>query len=373
MFREFQVFVKPVGARCNLNCNYCYYLEKDFQGAGEGPGVMSPELLERYITGHLEASSDQSIIFSWHGGEPTLAGIDFYRKALEIQKKYQIPGTKIVNGIQTNGTLLHMEWCKFLKEEGFAVGISLDGPRVFHDRFRTGKNRHSTFDRVLQGYTLLKKYEVPTEVLCVVNAVNVAEPLEIYRFFKELGVKYLTFLPLVERKQGSFSEVTERSVPSLDFGAFLSAIFDEWVEQDIGAIKIQVFEEATRSAFRQEHTLCIFKKRCGGVPVVEHNGDFYSCDHYVDPQYRLGNISRQSLVELLEHPRQLAFGDAKEISLPGFCRECEVLDMCNGECPKNRFITTPAGEAGLNYLCEGYKLFFNHCRPFVNAVAAQWG
>ena len=272
MFREFQVFVKPVGARCNLNCNYCYYLEKDFQGAGEGPGVMSPELLERYITGHLEASSDQSIIFSWHGGEPTLAGIDFYRKALEIQKKYQIPGTKIVNGIQTNGTLLHMEWCKFLKEEGFAVGISLDGPRVFHDRFRTGKNRHSTFDRVLQGYTLLKKYEVPTEVLCVVNAVNVAEPLEIYRFFKELGVKYLTFLPLVERKQGSFSEVTERSVPSLDFGAFLSAIFDEWVEQDIGAIKIQVFEEATRSAFRQEHTLCIFKKGAGVSPWLSITG-----------------------------------------------------------------------------------------------------
>ncbi|MCK4879392.1 MAG: anaerobic sulfatase maturase [Bacteroidales bacterium] len=372
MRREFQVFVKPVGARCNLDCHYCYYLEREPQLTG-GLQVMSGEVLEKYITGHLEASSEQVVMFSWHGGEPTLAGIDFYKRAVEIQKKHQIPGIKIINGIQTNGTLLNKDWCAFLKEEGFVVGISMDGPPALHDRFRVAKNLGSSFTRVLQGYNLLMKYGIQTEVLCVVNAVNVLEPLEIYRFYKELGVRYLTFLPLVEREPGSISAVNERTVPPRAFGEFLCTIFDEWVDKDIGSIKIQIFEEAARSAFKQDHTLCIFKKRCGGVPVIGQNGDFYSCDHYVDPQNRLGNITRQSLVELLDHPEQVVFGESKELTLPQYCRESEVLDMCNGECPKNRFITTPSGDIGLNYLCEGYKLFFNHCGPFVDAVAAQWG
>ena len=371
MSREFQLFVKPVGARCNMDCHYCYYLEKESVSKGGFP-VMADEVLQKYIVSHLETSADQTIMFSWHGGEPLLAGIDFYRRVVEIQQKHRLPGTKVINGIQTNGTLLNDDWCTFMKEEGFVVGISMDGPPAMHNRFRVTKNQDSSFSKVLQAHKLLMKYGIRTEVLCVVNAVNVHGPLEVYRFFKELGAPYLTFLPLVETEPDSTAAVSERSVPSVAFGEFLCQIFDEWIEKDIGTIKIQIFEEAARTAFKQDHTLCIFKKRCGGVPVIEQNGDFYPCDHYVDPENRLGNISQQTLVELLDHPAQKAFGNAKELSLPLYCRECEVLDMCNGACPKNRFTTTPSGEDGLNYLCEGYKLFFKHCKPFVDAVAMQW-
>jgi uncharacterized protein len=333
---------------------------------------MSEDILERYIVQHLQASTEQVIGFSWHGGEPTLAGIEFFRKAVEIQKRHQPSGAKIINGIQTNGTLLNKEWCDFLSKEEFVVGISMDGPPGMHDRYRLSKDKRATFSRVLRGYRMLQKYRIFTEILCVVNSDNVNYPLEVYRFFRELGVHFLTFLPLVERLPESVSEVSDRSVPAGLFGVFLNAIFDEWTEKDIGAVKIQIFEEAARTAFRQDHTLCIFKKTCGGVPVIEHNGDFYSCDHYVDPSYKLGNINRHTLAQLLDHPEQRTFGQAKKETLPRYCRECEVLDMCNGECPKNRFITTPSGEAGLNYLCEGYKQFFRHCRPFVDAVADQW-
>jgi uncharacterized protein len=370
--REFQVFIKPVGARCNLDCQYCYYLEKDSLYPFSKIVPMSENVLEKYIIQHLEAATEQIIVFSWHGGEPTLAGIGFFRKAVEIQKRHQPSGTTIINGIQTNGTLLNEEWCDFLAKEKFVVGISMDGPSDMHDRFRLSKDRGSTFSRVLRGYRMLQKYRIFTEILCVMNAYNVNFPLDVYRFFKELGVHFLTFLPLVERLPGTVSTVSERSVPAWNFGVFLNTIFDEWAEKDIGTVKIQIFEEATRTAFGQDHTLCIFKKTCGGVPVIEHNGDFYSCDHYVDAAHKLGNISRNTLVQLLDHPEQKSFGQAKKETLPRYCRECEVLDMCNGECPKNRFITAPSGEAGLNYLCEGYKQFFKHCRPFVDAVAAQW-
>ncbi len=224
----------------------------------------------------------------------------------------------------------------------------------------------------MRDYDLLQQYRVPTEILCVVNCSNVQQPLPVYRFFKQLNAGYITFLPLVERQPGTENGVTPETVPSGAFGEFLCAIFDEWASRDIGKIKIQIIEEATRTAFNQEHTLCIFKKRCGGVPVVEHNGDFYSCDHYVDPDHFLGNILDRSLAELLDSPEQKAFGQAKLDTLPHYCRQCEVRDMCNGECPKNRFIRTPDGEDGLNYLCAGYKKFFTHCKPFVNEVAAQW-
>ncbi|KPL13210.1 MAG: hypothetical protein AMS26_15345 [Bacteroides sp. SM23_62] len=370
--REFQVFVKPVGARCNLDCQYCYYLEKDALYPFSKLVLMSEKVLERYIIRHLEAATEQIIGFSWHGGEPTLAGIGFFRKAVEIQKRHQPSGTTIINGIQTNGTLLNEEWCDFLAKEKFVVGISMDGPSDMHDRFRLSKDQGSTFSRVLRGYRMLQKYRIFTEILCVVNAYNVNFPLDVYRFFKELGVHFLTFLPLVELLPGTVSTVSERSVPAGNFGVFLNTIFDEWAEKDIGTVKIQIFEEAARTAFGQDHTLCIFKKTCGGVPVIEHNGDFYSCDHYVDAAHKLGNISRNTLAQLLDHPEQKSFGQAKKETLPRYCRECEVLDMCNGECPKNRFITAPSGEAGLNYLCEGYKQFFKHCRPFVDAVSAQW-
>ncbi len=370
--QEFQVFVKPAGARCNLDCQYCYYLEKQALYPSKKAVLMPEDILESYIIRHLEAVTEGDIWFSWHGGEPMLAGIEFFRKAVEIQKKYQPSGINIINGIQTNGILLNEKWCDFLAKEGFVVGISMDGPPKMHDRFRLSKDQNGTHSLVLKGYRMLQRYHISTEVLCVVNSVNVNYPLEIYRYFRELDAHLLTFLPLVERLPGSVSVVSERSVPAISFGVFLNSIFDEWIEKDIGNMKIQIFEEAVRTAFGQDHTLCIFKKTCGGVPVIEHNGDFYSCDHYVDPANRVGNIDRNTLVQLLAHPDQVAFGQAKEETLPGYCRECEVLDMCNGECPKNRIISTPSGEVGLNYLCEGYKLFFNHCRPFVDAVAVQW-
>ena len=370
--REFQIFVKPVGSKCNLNCHYCYYLEKEGFNPNQNVLLMSDDILERYIIQHLEAATEPVVLFSWHGGEPGLAGIEFYRKAVSFQKKHKLPGKKILNGMQTNGTLLHEEWCSFLAEENFMVGISMDGPEKMHDQFRRTKTQDPTFKSVLHGLKLLQKYQISTEVLCVVNAINVKHPLEVYHYFREMGVGLLSFLPLVERLEKTGSGVSKASVPVVAFGKFLSLIFDEWKEKDIGLIKIQIFEEALRTAFKQDHSLCIFKKTCGGVPVIEKNGDFYSCDHYVDPKHKLGNITRDSLVNLLEHPQQKAFGQAKQKSLPQYCRECEVLDMCNGGCPKNRFIHTASGEEGLNYLCEGYKMFFTHCQPFIRAVADQW-
>jgi len=307
-------------------------------------------------------------MFSWHGGEPTLAGIDFYIRAVALQKKYLPAGRRLINGIQTNGTLLNNDWCRFLSRERFIVGISIDGPEELHDLYRKDKHGKGTFKKVLNGYNLLQQYGITTEILCVVNARNVNYPLEVYHFFKELGVRYITFLPLVERYPDSPSGVTAASVPASAFGRFLITVFDEWLEKDIGKTEIQIFEEAIRTAFHREHTLCIFKKNCGGVPVMELNGDLYSCDHYVDTQHLLGNIRDHSIAFFLDSPAQRAFGQAKSNTLPRYCRECDVLEMCNGECPKNRFLITPDGEPGLNYLCEGYKLFFNHCRPFISVL-----
>jgi len=370
--REFQIFVKPVGPLCNMACRYCYYLVKEQLYPEEAPFRMSPDLLEEYIRQHVEASTEALIAFSWHGGEPTMAGLEYFRKIIEIQKRFCPPGSRIVNGIQTNGTLLDDAWCSFFARERFTVGISVDGPRELHDLYRYDKKGKSTFGRTINGYRLLKKHGVACEILCVVNASNVRHPLEVYRFFRELGAGFITFLPLVERNRDSRSGVSDSSVPSEAFGDFLIAVFDEWKARDIGRVKVQVFEEAVRTAFGLEHTLCIFKKTCGGVPVVEYNGDFYSCDHFVQKEHRLGNVREHALAALLDSPRQKAFGEAKLNSLPEYCLACEVRDICNGECPKNRFITTPDGEEGLNYLCAGYRKFFNHCRPFVEEVARVW-
>lgn len=367
--REFQVFVKPVGALCNLKCSYCYYLDKKDIYQGTGRFLMTDDMLEQYIIQHIEASTEESIFFSWHGGEPLLAGIDFYSRALALQKKYKPESATIFNGIQTNGTLLDDEWCRFLSNENFIIGISIDGPPELHNQFRRSSKGEDTFLRVVKGYELLKKYGNIPEILCVVNAVNVKNPVEIYELFRNMGAKYISFLPLVERSYDAPSGVTPNSVPSLEFGVFLSSVFDSWVEKDIGDIKIQIIEEAARTAFNQGHTLCIFKEKCGGVPVIEHNGDFYSCDHYVDQDYLLGNLADKSLSWLLDSEEQQAFGQAKKETLPAYCRQCEVLSMCNGECPKNRFTDTPDGEPGLNYLCAGYKYFFYHVRPFVDEIA----
>ena len=371
--REFQVFAKPVGPLCNLGCDYCYYLDKA-RLFGEGKqSPMSDDLLETYIKQHIEATTEPVITFSWHGGEPLLAGIDFYRKAIALQHKFCPPGRKIINGMQTNGTLLDETWCRFLAGEQVVVGISLDGPEELHNRFRKTKDGQGSFRKVLYGYDLLVMHGIDPEILCVVHAENVNHPLEIYRYFKDLGAAYLTFIPLVEKLTNGHVGVSQRSVPAKAFGNFLCTVFDEWVKLDIGKVKVQIFEEALRTAFNQEHTLCILKPVCGGVPVVEHNGDFYSCDHYVNPKHLLGNIKYVALAGLLDSNEQQAFGKAKQLTLPRFCIDCEVRPMCNGECPKNRFITTPDGEPGLNYLCAGYKMFFNHCRPFADAVAETWG
>lgn len=370
--RDFQVFVKPAGPLCNLACAYCYYLGKENLYPGSKIFRMSDDLLEEYIIQHIEASPSEIIRFSWHGGEPTILGVDFFEKVAALQRKHRPAGRLIANGIQTNGTLLDKEWACFLAAESFAVGISLDGPQEMHDRHRMTRSGQPSFERTLRGYELLREHGVATDILCVVSADNVKFPLSIYRFFRQIGAAYVTFLPLVERRPGAEQGVSPHSVTAEAWGNFLCAIFDEWLDGDIGRIKVQIFEEATRVAFGQEHSLCLFRPTCGDIPVIEHNGDFYSCDHFVDAAHRLGNIRETPLVRLLDSPAQRAFGQAKLGTLPRFCLSCEVREMCHGECPKNRFLQTPDGEPGLNYLCAGYKRFFIHCWPFVAAVAAEW-
>ena len=370
--REFQIFAKPAGPICNLRCKYCYYLEKKDLYPERKSFLMTDEILEKFIIQNIEASTEEIINFSWHGGEPMLAGIDFFRKAVEIQKKHKPGGRLIINGIQTNGTLIDEEWAGFMAEENFIAGVSIDGPEDLHNKFRRSPGNKPTHHDVLRGWRILQQYGVTSEILCVVSAMNAKHPLVVYDYFRSLGARFMTFLPLVVKQPGSATDVTSESVTAEEFGEFLITIFDRWVEQDIGEIKVQIFEEAARTAFGQEHTLCIFKIDCGGVPVLEHNGDFYSCDHYVDDEHLVGNIKNGSLTAFLDSRQQKRFGRAKSRKLPRYCLECEVRSMCNGECPKNRFINTPDGEPGLNYLCQGYKKFFNHCRPFVEAVAAMW-
>ncbi len=332
---------------------------------------MPDEILEEYIAQHIKASSETVIRFSWHGGEPTMLGLDYFRKIVTLQRKHKPPNRRIANGIQTNGTLLNEDWCSFFASEGFSVGLSLDGPQEMHDQYRVTKKQKSTHKLVMRGYKLLQKYRVYTDILCVVNSYNVQFPLQVYRFFKQINARYISFLPLVERQTDSETGVSNISVSAEAWGTFLCTIFDEWRDRDIGRVKVQIFEEATITAFNQEHSLCIFQPTCGDIPVVEHNGDFYSCDHFVDVEHCLGNIKETPLVELLESPEQRAFGKAKLETLPKNCQECEVRIMCNGGCPKNRFLKTLDGELGLNYLCAGYKRFFTHCQPFVLAVANQ--
>jgi len=370
--RGFQVFVKPAGAACNLACRYCYYLGKGASVPEAKPARLPEDLLEDYIAQHVAASPDEIIRFSWHGGEPTVLGVDYFRKIVEIQRRHRPAGRTIANGMQTNGTLLDDEWGRFLAAEGFSVGLSLDGPRELHDRYRLAPDGTSSFDSATRGYELLQRHGVPTDILCVVSAGNVRRPLDVYGFFREIGASYVTFLPLVVQKPDAPGGVSPDTVPSEAWGEFLCAVFDEWADRDIGRIKIQIVEEAARTAFGQEHSLCIFRPVCGDIPVLERNGDFYSCDHFVDEAHRAGNIRETPLVDLLESPAQLTFGLAKLENLPRGCRACEVLLMCNGECPKNRFVNAPDGGSGLNYLCAGYKKFFTRVRPFVAEVAAEW-
>ena len=370
--RDFQVFVKPAGSACNLACHYCYYLNKGALYPKEESPRMSDSTLEEYIDQHIAASPGPVIHFSWHGGEPTVLGLDYFRKIVALQRRHQPRDRKLINGIQTNGTLLDEDWCRFLAAEGFAVGLSLDGPQELHDRHRVTRGQAPTHREAMRGYNLLRRHRVPCDLLCVVHSENVRHPTEVYRFFMEIHASYIGFLPLVEPQPDEEGGVNLHTAPAEAWGSFLCTVFDEWQRQDIGRVKVQIFEEAVRTAFGQEHGLCIFRKTCGDVPVVEHNGDFYSCDHFVDPDHRLGNIRDASLVDLLESPEQTAFGQAKWDTLPRYCQACEVLEMCNGGCPKDRILCTPEGQAGLNYLCAGYKRFFTHCKPFVDELSALW-
>ena len=368
--REFQIFAKPAGALCNLDCHYCYYLKKELLYPGSSSLRMPDDLLEEYIVQQIAIVPENAVLLSWHGGEPTLLGLDYFRRIVELQRKHCPVGKDITNNIQTNGVLLTDEWCSFLAAENFGVGLSLDGPSALHDAYRVTKNQSATHRQVMQAYRRLLQHKVPVDLLCVVHARNVQHPLDVYRFFKEIGAQYLSFIPLVEPQAESPGGVSERTVPAEAFGDFLCAIFDEWVRHDIGQIIVQSFEEAARPAYGLGHSLCVFRPTCGDVPVIEHNGDVYQCDHFVIPEHRLGNIRETPLAELLENPAQEAFGRAKQEKLSRSCQACEVLDMCNGGCPKDRIVPTSAGEPYLNYLCAGYRRFFPHCRPYTLKMAA---
>jgi uncharacterized protein len=367
--RPYQVFAKPNGSICNLGCDYCYYLKKRSLYPGEKSFRMPEDILEEYILQHIAACPDPVIPFSWHGGEPTLVGLGYFRRIVELQRKHRPSHRRIINGIQTNGTLIDEEWCRFLAAESFSVGLSLDGPQQLHDSHRLTRGGKPTHTQAMHGYELLRKHGIACDVLCVVHAQNVSYPIEVYRFFKQIKATYIGLLPLVESAPHGRGAASSSTVPSEAFGAFLCTIFDEWMSEDIGQVKIQIIEETARAALGQEHALCIFKKTCGDVPVLEHNGDFFSCDHFVDREHLLGNIRETRLVDLIESPTQRAFGQAKWDTLPRYCLECEVLDLCNGGCPKDRILRTPEGEGRLNYLCAGFKRFFTHCRPFLNELS----
>ena len=378
----FHLLAKPAGATCNLDCKYCFFLSKDQLYPNERTR-MSEDMLEIYIRQLLEAHQAPEIHIAWQGGEPTLMGLDFYRRAIELVTKYCKPGQSFLHTIQTNGLLLDDSWCAFLKEHGFLVGLSVDGPREMHDAYRVDKRGGGSFHLVMRAWEALRRHQVDVNVLCTVHAANADHPLEVYRFFRdELQTEYMQFIPIVERateqllpiankgwgerpggerplymQRGRF--VTERSVNAEQFGRFLCAIFDEWVSRDVGKVYVQTFDVALGSWLGQ-HNLCIFSPTCGKALALEHNGDLYSCDHYVEPDYLLGNIGKTHMMKLVTSQQQQKFGQDKFDSLPKYCRDCEVLFACYGECPRNRFISTPDGEPGLNYLCAGYKRFFKH-------------
>lgn len=360
----FHVLAKPTGAICNLDCRYCYFLAKEALYPGDR-FRMSDEVLDTYIRQLLEAHQAPEVTIAWQGGEPTLMGVEFIRRSLDAVERHRRPGQRITHTIQTNGTLLTDEWCELLADHQFLVGISIDGPRELHDAYRLDKRGAPTFDRVLRGLDLLLAHGVEVNVLCTVHAANQDYPIEVYRFFRdELGLRHVQFIPIVERNNTTgFQEgdtVTDRSVDPHSWGRFLMTVFDEWVTGDVGEVFVSHFDAALASWLGIPPALCIFRETCGDALALEHNGDVYSCDHFVEPDHLLGNITTTHLVELAGSPRQRRFGEAKRASLPAYCRRCEVRFACHGECPKNRFVLTPDGEPGLNYLCPGYKAFFEH-------------
>jgi uncharacterized protein len=345
-----------------MRCDYCYYLDK-IQLFSASTLRMPETLLEEYIAQRFEASPGPNTHFEWHGGEPTLLGLDYFRKITQLQRKYKPEGRTISNGLQTNGLLINAEWADFLSQEQFSVGLSLDGPKELHDGFRKTADSCSTHSQVVHAFRLLKERQVFCNVLCVLHSVNTIQPDMLYDFFRDIGAKYLQFLPLVGRG--------EASAKPEEIGSFLCRIFDRWIREDVGRMVIQTFDEALRPIYGIPHALCIHRETCGDVPVLEHDGSFYACDHFVDQEHLIGNIKERRLYDLSNDPKMTAFGRAKRDTLPRVCRECEVLSFCNGGCPKDRIARALDGEGGLNYLCPAYKAFFLHARPELTRLAAH--
>jgi uncharacterized protein len=369
----FHVMLKPRGAICNLDCAYCYFLAKERLYPGSR-FRMADELLVEYTKQYIASQHAPEVTFGWQGGEPTLMGLDFFRRALELQAEHRRPGTRIYNTLQTNATLLNDEWCRFFKEHSFLIGVSLDGPRELHDHYRYDKGGKPTFDRVMHGIELLRRHGVDFNILTTVHAANGAHPLEVYRFLRdEVGTRFIQFIPIVERdNDDGFQKgdaIRPRSVSGRQYGEFLVTIFDEWVRHDVGRVFVQIFDVALAAWTGQRPGLCIFEETCGLNLAMEHNGEVFSCDHYVEPEYRLGNMNEIPLIELVASERQHAFGQAKRDALPAYCRACDVRFICNGGCPKDRVLRTPDGEPGLNYLCEGFQMFFRHIDRPMRAMA----
>ena len=377
------VMLKPAGAHCNLACKYCYYLEKNNLYDKSHRHIMSDEMLEQFTREYIEAQTMPQVLFTWHGGEPLMRSIDFYKKALTLQKKYA-RGRRIDNVIQTNGTMLTDEWCEFFAQNNWLVGISIDGPQEFHDHYRQTSTGNPSWQKVMHGIELLKKHHVEWNAMAVVNAYNANHPLEFYHFFKDNGCQYLQFTPIVERltkhQDGRTlaSLADNHEIPLADFsvtpeqwGSFLCAIFDEWVHNDVGKMFVEIFDCTLANWMGVLPGICAYSKNCGHAGVMEHNGDVYSCDHFVFPEYKLGNIRDHTLIEMLYGDKQHAFSRLKHTSLPRQCKECDMEFACHGECPKNRFEKDKYGEPGLNYLCKGYYQYYYHVAPYMDFMKRE--
>jgi len=387
----FHLLSKPTGAICNLNCKYCFFLSKEALYPGSN-FRMDEDTLEVYISQLLESHKSPNVNVAWQGGEPMLMGLDFFKTSIELVNKYKRPEQNILHTIQTNGILIDDEWAKFFKENNYLVGLSVDGPKEMHDAFRVNKGGKGTFDQVMEGWRSLVKYNVDCNVLCTLHSANAEKPLEVYRFFRdEMKAEYLQFIPIIERatedtlpianrgwgqnygadrplyvQKGNI--VTNRSIKPKQYGNFYIEIFEEWVRKDVGKIFIQMFD-VTLGTHVGEYSLCIHSPTCGTALAMEHNGDMYSCDHFVEPDYLLGNINDTNMMEIISSEKQMKFGTDKKDTLPDYCNKCSVKFSCNGGCPKDRFVTTPDGEPGLNYLCEGYKMFFSHVNKPMRIMA----
>ena len=377
------VMLKPAGAHCNLACKYCYYLEKNNLYDKSHRHIMSDEMLEQFTREYIEAQTMPQVLFTWHGGEPLMRSIDFYKKALTLQKKYA-RGRRIDNVIQTNGTMLTDEWCEFFAQNNWLVGISIDGPQEYHDHYRLTSTGNPSWQKVMHGIELLKKHHVEWNAMAVVNAYNADHPLEFYHFFKDNGCQYLQFTPIVERltqhQDGRTlaSLADDKEIPLADFsvtpeqwGSFLCAIFDEWVHNDVGKMFVEIFDCTLANWMGVMPGICAYSKNCGHAGVMEHNGDVYSCDHFVFPEYKLGNIRDHTLIEMLYGDKQHAFSRLKHTSLPRQCKECDMEFACHGECPKNRFEKDKYGEPGLNYLCKGYYQYYSHVAPYMDFMKRE--